>query len=253
MSDIRKIYTDDEMACRVWETQRVKDLMSLRSFYVCNEWRRRELNELWVRDEKLRKTASFGTNHGYYTGMDSISNYYVVRHNDRRYKELREISVAAGLEVTEKNLGFGALYRQPVATPLVQLAGDGMTARGLWYSIGCDSIAEPDGGLKAYWVNCKIAADFVLEDGQWRIWHLVESMDMFCEAGKAYADQPVEPMGEEDLDKMRAGQPDISMLTHNVRYNWLDDYPGFPRPYQTYSDENSYGPKGHPLYKEAVK
>ena len=64
---------------------------------------------------------------------------------------------------------------------------------------------------------------------------------------------PAFGMRRKYLDKMRAGQPDISMLTHNVRYNWLDDYPGFPRPYQTYSDENSYGPKGHPLYKEAVK
>ena len=54
--------------------------MSRRVYYIANEWRARELDELWVSDPGIRKTASFGRNTGYYVGMEEIRKYYVDRH-----------------------------------------------------------------------------------------------------------------------------------------------------------------------------
>ncbi len=54
---------------------------------------------------------------------------------------------------------------------------------------------------------------------------------------------------------MRAefGTPTLAMLTHDERFNWWDNYPPEPAPYETFSDAISYGPEGHPDYpgKEA--
>jgi hypothetical protein len=40
------------------------------------------------------------------------------------------------------------------------------------------------------------------------------------------------------------------MRVHQERYNWLDNYPAPPVPYQTFDEDNSYGPEGHPDYEE---
>ena len=49
------------------------------------------------------------------------------------------------------------------------------------------------------------------------------------------------------------GTPTISMLTHDERFNWWDNYPPEPMPYDSFSGSISYGPEGHPDYKEEIK
>jgi hypothetical protein len=240
---VKKIFTDEEMAQRIWDKEQVKSLMSLRSFYIYNQWRRKELNELWVSEPEHMASASYGGNWGYYVGMEDIANFYVVQQDDKR----RAHSAKVG---SDKAVGPGVLSFHPAATPLIKLAGDGQTAKGLWYSIGCEAEGTAEGKIDAMWTNYKIGADFVKEDGQWKIWHLVDSMDLFCRPGKFYNEQPVFPTDEEDYSKQVFGEPTIKMVTHDVTYNWLDNYPFIPADYQTYREQEGYGPKGHPLYKE---
>ena len=72
-------YTDEELIQRVWDVEEIKKLIHKRVIYITNEMRKEELNDLWVQDPKHQKTASFGRNTGYYTGMDAIRDYYVCR------------------------------------------------------------------------------------------------------------------------------------------------------------------------------
>ena len=102
---------------RVWDVEEIKKLMSRRVYYIANEWRARELDELWVSDPEHQKTASFGRNTGYYVGMEEIRKYYVDRH------------------LAEMGDGTGYLSNHPVSTGLVREAEDGRTAKGMWYSI----------------------------------------------------------------------------------------------------------------------
>ena len=76
-------YTDEELIQRVWDVEEIKKLIHKRVIYIANEMRKEELNDLWVQDPNHQKTASFGRNTGYYTGMDAIRDYYVVHHQKR--------------------------------------------------------------------------------------------------------------------------------------------------------------------------
>jgi len=225
----KQIYTDEELLTRVWDRENIQDVMNLRVYYSANEERRREMNELWVTEEKYRKSASFGKNWGFYTGMDSIQNYYVVEHQ----KKIESYSE-------------GYMTLQPISAPSIQIAADGKTAKGLWYSIGNQEIPLEDGTIQVRWVAMKVAADFVKEEKMgWRIWHLLEVSDSYWEPGINYHDEmPVFEDMENDLLHVEFGKPDIEIQTHDRQFCWADNYPAMPEPYVTFYDEISWGPEG---------
>lgn len=229
-----KQYSELETIRRVWDMELIKDLMSRRAMYSANEERNKELNELWVKESKHTKTAAFGRNYGYYVGMDEIRAYYVDAHKSK----------------TDKLGGVGYMENHAVSSPYVELAADGMSARGLWYSIGQETYPGPDGQPRAIWVNDKIAADFVLEKGGWKIWHLLLSNDIWHPAGMPMAAMPDKITHEMDWIREEFGSPTIQMEVHNPLYLWTDNYPSMPKPYETIDNKNSYGPEGHPDYRK---
>ena len=216
----RTNYSDDELIRRVWDVEEIKKLVYKRSVYVANDWRGRELDELWVREPGHQETAAFGKNIGWYVGMDNIRAWYDKRHGD----------------------GYMAFH--PATTGLVELAGDGRTAKGLFYSIANETEANGDGTAKALWMPEKLAFDFIKEDGVWKIWHLVAAVDLVSEAGTDYSDQDPYPHYETDPVMVEFGEPTIKQLIHDGTFNWWDDYPAMPEPYETWSDDISYGPEG---------
>lgn len=124
-------YTDEELIQRVWDVEEIKKLIHKRVIYIANEMRKEELNDLWVQDPEHKKTASFGRNTGYYTGMDAIYDYYVVHHQNEREEQLKKLHAAnPAIADIPQNLHIGCLSSHPVSTGLVELAGDGKTAKG---------------------------------------------------------------------------------------------------------------------------
>lgn len=243
-------YTDHELICRVWDVEMIKCLVHRRVYYIANEMRREELNELWVTGAVARETASFGRNWGYYVGMDEISNYYVVEHEKKRQAHLDAICAANPLiENKRENLSIGCLTHHPVSTGLVELAGDGKTAKGMWYCISQETTSLPGGSAEALWLMEKLAIDFQKEGDGWRIWHLIIATDLYCEAGTDYSLQPVYSDPATDPVAQEFGVPTIRMLTHDTTFNWWDNYPPAPEPYFTFTNDISYGHEGHPHYK----
>ena len=178
-----KQFTDDELIVRIMDKEEIKKLMARRAFYYANNRRREELEDLWVKTPEYKATASYGRNWGYYVGMDSIARYYVVEHTKKQYAALEAIHAAnPAVEVINLNLGYGCTAFHTVTTPMLYIAGDGKTARGLWYVPGQETQMQPDGTAKAYWTMDNMSADFVKENGQWKIWHLVVCSDFFVEA-----------------------------------------------------------------------
>lgn len=251
----KQVYTDDELIRRVWDEEQIKDMMSRRAMYNANDERRRELDELWVRIPENRKTASYGSNWGYYVGMDEIASWYVVEHDKYRKSQLSEIHERCPeIELSLENQGFGCMSVHPLSSPYVEIAGDGKTGRGHWYAIGQETTLQADGTVKALWINDKIAADFIKEAGQWKIWHLVVSNDMYNEAGTAFAKQPVyTPVGTDPMERA-FGTPTIPMLTHDSVFLWSDNYPPIlPKAYNIFDPKEGYGPEGHPKCEEVKK
>lgn len=211
---MNRIYNDDELIRRVWDVEEIKKLAHKRVYYQINQWSERELEELWTRER--RESASFGANTGFYVTLDSIRKWYATRPS-----------------------GTGVLSCYPVSTGLVELAGDGRTAKGLWYCIGQETVPG-----KATWITGKVAMDFVKENGAWKIWHVVEANDLSSGAGENYSEG--EPYWDPASDPVvkAFGTPDIPVLTHDPNFNWWDDYPAMPEPYDTWDDAFSYGPEG---------
>ena len=63
----------------------------------------------------------------------------------------------------------GVLHMHAMLTPVIEIAGDGKTAKGVWDSFG-PNITNPD--QVGSWLWTKYGVDFVKEDGVWKIWHL---------------------------------------------------------------------------------
>lgn len=66
----------------------------------------------------------------------------------------------------------GHLHMHALTTPVIEVAGDGETARGVWLSPGHMTFPSQDGELSAYWSWIRYSADFVLENDAWKIWHI---------------------------------------------------------------------------------
>lgn len=237
----QKNLTDTEKMLRIWDVENIKTLMHRRVFLQTADLRREELETMWVQEPEHQKTASYGSNWGYYVGMDEIRKYYVEAHTRALERQMEENAAS------ERNLGN--MYAHPLTTGLVELAQDGETAKGLWYSIGNEAMARPDGTAHVQWMLGKVAADFVREGDEWKIWHLVVSMDVDCQAGHDYGEYPVyEDWSAESANVVRRefGRPTIEMLTHDVTFNWWDDYPPMPpKNYKTFTPDISYGPEGY--------
>ena len=159
--------------------------------------------------------------------MEEIRKYYVDRH------------------LAEMGDGTGYLSNHPVSTGLVREAEDGRTAKGMWYSIAQETRPNGDGTALALWMPEKIAVDFIREDDGWKIWHIVIANDLTNEAGGNYEKTPVYLDYATDPVAVEFGTPTIPMVTHDATFNWWDNYPPMPRPYETFADEISYGPEGY--------
>lgn len=242
-----RTYTEHELICRVWDIEDIMDLMNRRVYYVAQDLRRQELNDLWVRQPDHRKSASFGRNYGYYLGMEEIIRYYVADHESKRQAILDEYCAAyPELTNTPDNLGIGFTTLGPTSTPVVELAQDGVTARGIWYSLAQETTGRPNGKSEALWRGEKVAADFIREDGLWKIWHLVITTDFTSPAGVPHESEPFSYAPGCDPLQLEFGSPTLPVLTHDNRYHWSDDYPCVPQPYETYTPSQSYTPEGHP-------
>ncbi len=171
--------------------------------------------------------------------MDANREYYVT-------DQIEKIDSLPG-----KTHAAGCLFHHPISTGLVREAYDGQSARGLWYCISQETLPETDTEADARWYMEKLAIDFLKEDGQWKIWHVVVATDLQSEAGADYMKQAVDLPDSENRAFVEFGTPNLPMRVHQERYNWLDNYPAPPTPYATFDEDNSYGPEGHPDYEEA--
>jgi hypothetical protein len=64
---------------------------------------------------------------------------------------------------------IGRMELHSMLTPIVEIAEDGKTAKGVWDSWGP---GVRDGNSDNIWGWVKYGVDFVKEDGAWKIWHM---------------------------------------------------------------------------------
>ncbi len=109
-------------------------------------------------------------------GYGSIWDGYVTGHDDswlssaKRYCQNNGIDVSGWTDdqILEVYGGVGQLLLHVTTTAIIEVAADGKTAKGFWYSPGM--IAESGQTGNTIWEAYGV--DFVKEGDEWKMWHL---------------------------------------------------------------------------------
>jgi len=148
----------------------------------------------WAKKGFTRKQMCFGCGIGcdreVYTGPDGrtykslcqtamfysemAKKYYGELNEKNRKKNLEMVSkLYPEIENVKENEGIGSMIMHTLTTPIIEVAGDGRTAKGMWYSPGQVTEIGSDGKPIAMWMWEKYGVDFVKEGGKWKLWHIL--------------------------------------------------------------------------------
>lgn len=216
--------------------QRARDILEIQNVaslheYYHNAWRHRdEYLDIWA-----QKTpgVSWTNNTDKYIGQASMKRFYV----DGMPKDRA-----------------GAMWYHMLTTPVIEVAGDGKTAKGIWMSFGNVSGAMFNQPAAAQWTQEKYGIDFVKEGGRWKIWHLRTYVDFYTAIDKNWLDPKHNLAAPQEQAAAGAGvkaEPGVSFegMTPDERGNYYEGYhlkrqpklePRLPEPYCTFKDTFSY-------------
>lgn len=178
--------TDFEALQRTYDVYEIKNVMGRHAYHHALGTHRAELDTLWSR----RDDISWGNNQGFWVGRETMYNYYADAKDIQDEAVLKLMAKAnPNIEVKKENFQMGALLMHSLTTPLIEVAADGNTAQGMWYSLGQVTNAGPDGSASGSWMHERYAVDFIKEDGEWKIWHFFVGTDLGCPAGEPFAER----------------------------------------------------------------
>ena len=146
----------------------------------------------------------------------------------------------------QEQFGAGSMDVKPMDTAVIEIAGDGESARGIWYSRGTYNDLTPQGPL-AFWELGIYACDFVREDGQWKVLHLLQLTDIHTPGGRSWGDPKPEPFPNlpefDGAVPFTAPEPTVPEVLREAYYPGrpFAPLPEPPVPYETLHETFSYG------------
>jgi len=147
-----------------------------------------------------------------------------------------------------------------LTTPVIEVAGDGLTAQGVWISPGVETVpgghtapaqledgvwvsAEEqidlaDQGFRATWAWVRYGVDFVVEDGEWRIWRLAIHRLFTALHDQDWLDTLPRhlPPFPDELKPNRANPHDWVFSRDAV----IENVPAPPKRYETWDEARAY-------------
>lgn len=213
---------------RALDYMEIQNVMAKHTYYYAAQEQWLELDTVWA---KKRDDISYGHNQGYYYGRKSVENYYGQANEDRRKLTLEALSkIYPEVANVKENEGVGDLVLHPLTTPVIEIAEDGQTAKGVWVSNGLAVSVNAEGNAQRNWFWEKFAVDFVKEDGEWKIWHFQIYTDF------SYGDA----QGPPQFSKFIEMDKSIQMYENYSPTRVPTNEPTLPEPYKTWSDTTPY-------------
>ena len=158
-----------------------------------------------------------------------------------------------GIAKHEQSIGArkGWYCEHPIYNPLIEVAADCKTAKAEWQTFGPETAKEhpedPECPFDPNWMYGKYQADFIVENGHWKIWHLQIMPDIMCPTCKPFTEQrphddfvPTDMPGFAERQKSFCEEYDVN----KVRKFW----PQPPEPYGTFE-----GSRKHALHKPTAE
>jgi hypothetical protein len=145
----------------------------------------------------------------------------------------------------KKSEGYGKPPQKGVfpmhlmTTPIIEVAKDGETARGLWLMYGAETFKNEEGKVLAYWAAGQFAMDFIKENGEWKIWKYNTTGLIYSPFDKGWHKENREVLesmvSRERLEEEKPDRP--------ASFAWMwgpDEYfqniPPVPLPYDTWDN-----------------
>ncbi len=237
-------YLTPEEKLDIWEEQReIQNLMGRLTFDICLNRDSLIFERYWTKENQ----PSLGLNGGFYVGAESVAAYYEARHQATLVRtEIMKKAFPEKLKdfSQEQLYGVGQLEIKPLTSPYVKVAGDGKTAKGMWFSQGNISNIYGE-GPQSFWTFGCFAGDFVKESGKWKIWHLMYLEDINTYMGEDWNsnDKKSPVPGFEPAAGIKMPEFDVKCVnrekyTGSRRFTEL---PKIPEDYETFSGTFSYG------------
>jgi len=255
----RHTIPDGERALDMWEVQKLMSRHEYMHAAIQNEY---ELEHFWVEaDGPYAKSATFASPGWVMNGLDTIKRAYGGATEQSKAKALEALSkIDPDLKNIPENMGAGSEWVMHTSTtPVIEVAGDGKTAKGVWYSPGMGLMPAVDGSsvkVRATFFWEKYGGDFVKEHGQWRIWHLQMAYDFtpgldekmtekLGRKGEAAPASDANGPGREAGERMGGALPEgFTKPKYSYPAYSYDRvpviYPKLPEPYYTFSETFSY-------------
>ena len=241
-----------ERANSYFEIQKV---WSAHAYCYRAQQQRYELEHYWSREHDdimyAHDTMAF-------VGRDTVTEYYA---KGNEIMNAGKLKLAAELfpgkiEDEPENLGVGDLVVRLQATPYIEIAGDGMTAKGIWYVLGYNVEMDRQGEPDVCLLLSKECVDFVKEADGWKIWHFRDCGDFMGQVNDTFLKSILYSMHPEsgaDGEHKGGGRtvdgafpaPNRVIYSFGEQggYNVLKPAkfaPELPQPYDTWDESMSY-------------
>ncbi len=237
-------FTTEQLTQR-WEDQRaLKNLMGKYANCLILNREQDIFGLFWSAAEDI----SLSFNDGVYVGPDAVAGYYAAcRDRNALVASLlqKRFPEELGGKTQDEIYGIGPFKVKPLSCPVIEVATDGKTAKGLWYCQGAYNDVETCGPV-AHWTWGFFAADFRREAEGWKLWHLQYTNDVDCICGQSWGKetQPLPELPEfAPLADFRYPPYTVKkeLRTIYTPQRPHTDAPEIPVPYATFADTFSYG------------
>ena len=222
------------MADVVEDTAAIANIMGSFTFLNCYKLHERQFQD-WSKNE-----PTLTLNGGKYVGYEAVKGF-MVDYNKEQTKWANQVMRGLypqelGNLSDEELWAVGSNTVLTMTTPLIEVAYDGQTAKGIWYVYGSTTEVY-SAGPKAAWNFGRCAVDFIKEDGRWKIWHMIMFTDIECPLG-----------GNWGRDKMYEHEG-VAIPEPTIKEDFYQSYsndfvslvaPQLPEPYDTFANTFSY-------------
>ena len=236
MSYKEPTWTPEQLADRVEDLRAIQNVMGKQTFLMCYKRWDEIWETLWC---KKAPDPSLALNEGKYVGYDAVKSY-VVDYQEALVKKADEVMRAKYPELADKTAeetwGVGSNSVMNNDTCILELADDGQTAKGIWYSKG-ELTEVTDDGPAAFWYFGRYGVDFVKEDGAWKIWHEQMFTDAITPAGKPFAQSTFPRVSGVEQPPFTVDEVQFLPIAADVQTQAV---PAMPEPYDTFANTFSY-------------
>lgn len=237
--------TAAQLADRWMDQREIQNLMGKFVQYELLKKEKGIFSDFWCAEAD---EPTLGINNGYYVGYQAIRAYYDARFDitEVKSKHMQKMFPDFLGPVSDIELhGVGSCNVNALTSPIVEVAEDGRTAKGLWSVMGIENEIFEIGPCTMLAFGY-IAADFVKENGDWKIWHLLKINDIYAPGGQDWAGECVMPEAVPEfaeLAALRLPEPTVAVTIREPYHPSRKNSPlvKVPKPYSTFSETFSYG------------